>query len=747
MTNKGMGSSDPYELEQKRVDRIYGRFDEVKKLVKERLSSTRTQKDLNLTSMTERDSFAAMYEDRLSLLRAGEYRLVFGKLAMKEGGERYIGRMGLLEGQEPILLDWRTKAASAFYEATFLDNMGVRLRRHITTQNRKVIKLEDELLDLTPAESERELKEGLLSGEGALLASLEEGRTGKMGDIVSTIQREQDKIIRMPLESTVVVQGAPGTGKSAVALHRAAYLLYTYREKLQNSGVLIIGPSQAFIHYIDDVLPCLGETDILIRTMSEMLPGVKVNYSDSPLASKVKGDLRMVHVLKAAIQRCIRVPKQIPDIFLNGVELKLRREEIERAQEMAKAAGPYEVGRRTFLDSMCSLLFNKYESQVEGILSGEDADFIRLRIRTNSQVRYALNLCWLPISSRWLLDDLFSKPAKLKALAPWMSEEEVASLIREKGKTSEGDIPLLDTAMDLLGEDLVPKNTKRKSDEEEFAKATMDLFGVSSSLVSTSYLLSSLSPSEQKSLPERAAEDRKWQFGHIIVDEAQELTPMQWRMLKKRSTSYSFTIVGDIAQTTSLAGTRSWKKRLSPVFGKDWVLCPLDIDYRNPKEVAEKAWEFAQREGLNSGEIRAVRSVKDSLEEIECDDPQEEGVKKLVKCAKEFVHSSRGTVALITGKKLEREMREKVQSALEREFGKAETEKLTQGGWKSQIAVRSIEDIKGIEYDAVVLIDPPQPSEKNGEERKIAASRLYVAMTRPTQKLVIVKRKGARLFI
>ena len=255
MTNKGMGSSDPYELEQKKVDRIYGRFDEVKKFVKDRLSSTRTQKDLNLTSMTERDSFAAMYEDKLSLLRAGEYRLVFGKLAMNEGAERYIGRMGLLEGQEPLLLDWRTKAASAFYEATFLDNMGVRLRRHITTQNRKVIKLEDELLDLTPSESEKELEEGLLSGEGALLASLEEGRTGKMGDIVSTIQREQDRIIRMPLESTIAVQGAPGTGKSAVALHRAAYLLYTYREKLQNSGVLIIGPSQAFVHYIDDVLP------------------------------------------------------------------------------------------------------------------------------------------------------------------------------------------------------------------------------------------------------------------------------------------------------------------------------------------------------------------------------------------------------------------------------------------------------------------------------------------------------------
>lgn len=745
MTNKGTRGVNPYELEQKRVDRIYDRFDEVKKLVKDRLSSTRTQKDLNLTSMTERDSFAAMYEDRLSLLRTGEYRLVFGKLTMKEGEERYIGRMGLLEGQTPLLLDWRAKAAGPFYEATFMDNMGVRLRRHISTEDRKVTKLEDELLDLTPKESEQELKKGLLSGEGALLASLEEARTGKMADIVSTIQREQDQIIRMPLESTVVVQGAPGTGKSAVALHRAAYLLYTYREKLQNSGVLIVGPSQTFVHYIDDVLPCLGETDILIRTMGEMLPGVKVNYVDPPLASRIKGDLRMVHVIKTAIKRCVRIPKEIPAIFLNGVELKLKREEIEQAQKTAKSQGPYEAGRRVFLDSMCSLLLHKYEKQGGNILSGEDAEFIKLCIRTNSQVRYVLNLCWLPISARWLLDDLFSKPAKLKALAPWMSDEEVASLIREKGKISEGDIPLLDTALDLLGEDMVNKNTKRRSSEEEFAKSTMDLFGVSSSLVPASYLLSSLAPSEQKSMPEKAAEDRKWQFGHIIVDEAQELTPMQWRMLRKRSISRSFTIVGDTSQTTSFAGTRSWKKRLSPIFGKDWTLCRLDIDYRNPKEVAEKASKFAQKEGISSGEIQAVRAVKDSLEEIECSSPVEEGIKKLMECAKEFAHSRQGTVALVTGEKPEEEISGKVRLALKKEFGAEEAERLFNNEWKSQIAVRSIEEMKGIEYDAVVLLDPPRLNEKEGADRRIAASKLYVVMTRPTQKLVMVKGREASL--
>ncbi|MBP5786064.1 MAG: AAA family ATPase [Aeriscardovia sp.] len=746
MTNSGAGKADPYGSEQKKVDLIYGRFDELKSLVAKRLSSTRAQKELNLTSMTERDSFATMYEDRLSSLRAGEYRLVFGKLRMKDGSERYIGRMGLLENEKPILLDWRAKAASPFYEATFFDDMGAALRRHITLENRKVVKLEDELLDLSPEKSEKALKEGILSGEGALMAALEESRTGKMGDIVSTIQREQNRIIRMPLNSTVVVQGGPGTGKSAVALHRAAYLLYTYRKELEASGVLIIGPSQAFVHYIDDVLPCLGETDILIRTMSEMLPGVTVNCKDSPLAAKVKGDLRMVQVIKSAIKRHIRIPRELPAISVNGIKLKLEPEEIAKGQAFARSAGPYEVARRAFVDSMCSLLFSKYEEAAGGQISGDDAEFVKEQIRENAQVRLALNLSWLPLSARWLLDDLFFKPAKLGTLAPWMSEEEVQSLMREKGKVSEGDIPLLDTAMDLLGEEEVRKKGPSASRaDKEFAKSTMAMFGVSPSLVSASDLLSSLSPSERKSVVEQAALDRKWQFGHIIVDEAQELTAMQWRMLRKRSASKSFTIVGDVAQTSSLAGTRSWKKSLSPVFGRDWTLCPLEIDYRNPREVVEEASQFAKREGLNSEDIKAVRSVEGSLEKVESEDIEKEAVSKLVECAKKFIHSSMGTVALITEKKDVEKMSARVNAALEKEFGKAEADRLTRNGWKSQIAVRGTEEIKGIEYDAVVLMDPPEP-EGEGEERKIAASRLYIAMTRPTQKLVIVKKKN-RAFI
>ncbi|MBQ1301398.1 MAG: UvrD-helicase domain-containing protein, partial [Aeriscardovia sp.] len=467
---------------------------------------------------------------------------------------------------------------------------------------------------------------------------------------------------------------------------------------------------------------------------------------DSPLAAKVKGDLRMVQVIKSAIKRHIRIPRELPAISVNGIKLKLEPEEIAKGQAFARSAGPYEVARRAFVDSMCSLLFSKYEEAAGEQLSGDDGEFVKEQIRENAQVRLALNLSWLPLSARWLLDDLFSKPAKLKTLAPWMSEEEVQSLMREKGKVSEGDIPLLDTAMDLLGEEEVRKKGPSSSRaDKEFAKSTMAMFGVSPSLVSASDLLSSLSPSERKSVVEQAAVDRKWQFGHIIVDEAQELTAMQWRMLRKRSASKSFTIVGDVAQTSSLAGTRSWKKSLSPVFGRDWTLCPLEIDYRNPREVVEEASQFAKKEGLNSEDIKAVRSVEGSLEKVESEDIEKEAVSKLVECAKKFIHSSMGTVALITEKKDVEKMSARVNAALEKEFGKAEADRLTRNGWKSQIAVRGTEEIKGIEYDAVVLMDPPEP-EGEGEERKIAASRLYIAMTRPTQKLVIVKKKN-RAFI
>ena len=258
--------------EQRAVTRAYDRLDSLRDQAKERLAAVRAAGSHGSpTQRTERDSFATMYEDRLMQLRAVEDRLVFGRLDDVHGKRRYIGRIGLSSAEhEPILTDWRAEAARPFYEATPSHHGDIVMRRHITLHFREVTGIEDEVLDVHSDQVGKAQDAGTLTGEGALLASLNSKRTGKMTDIVATIQAEQDRIIRAPLDRVVIVQGGPGTGKTAVALHRAAYLLYTHRRRLQNSGVLVIGPSTGFLHYIDQVLPSLGETDVVSRTIADL---------------------------------------------------------------------------------------------------------------------------------------------------------------------------------------------------------------------------------------------------------------------------------------------------------------------------------------------------------------------------------------------------------------------------------------------------------------------------------------------
>ena len=251
--------------EQQAVSRAYGRLDDLRAQARARLDTVRAAGSHGSpTQRTERDSFATMYEDRLTQLRAVEDRLVFGRLDDVHGAHRYIGRIGLSnENHEPILTDWRADAARPFYEATPSNHGDIVMRRHITLSFREVVGVEDEVLDVHSDQVGQASSDGTLTGEGALLASLNAKRTGKMTDIVATIQAEQDRIIRADLNQAVVVQGGPGTGKTAVALHRAAYLLYTHRRMLERSGVLVVGPSSTFLHYIDQVLPSLGETGVV----------------------------------------------------------------------------------------------------------------------------------------------------------------------------------------------------------------------------------------------------------------------------------------------------------------------------------------------------------------------------------------------------------------------------------------------------------------------------------------------------
>ena len=298
------------------------------------------------------------------------------------------------------------------------------MRRHITLSFREVVGVEDEVLDVHSDQVGQASSAGTLTGEGALLASLSSRRTGKMTDIVATIQAEQDRIIRSDMNRAVVVQGGPGTGKTAVALHRAAYLLYTHRRTLERSGVLVVGPSSAFLHYIDQVLPSLGETGVVSRTISDLIPGITATAVDSPYAAKLKGDRRMTSVVANAIAARVRVPAALPTVTISGIQVPMLATDIEQAQADAKRTRqPHNKARETFIRSMLTSMQNRYAEQLDYTPDQAELNRAMSLLRMNEQVRKTLNLCWLPMTAPWLIDQLFAHPEPSE-VSGWLADRQ-----------------------------------------------------------------------------------------------------------------------------------------------------------------------------------------------------------------------------------------------------------------------------------------------------------------------------------
>ncbi|PLS27506.1 HelD family protein [Bifidobacterium parmae] len=741
------------EEEQHAVSRAYDRLDALRAQARQRLDAVRAAGSHGSpTQRTERDSFATMYEDRLTQLRAVEDRLVFGRLDDRTGGRRYIGRIGLSDDRHvPMLTDWRAEAARPFYEATPSHHGDIVMRRHITLSFRDVVALEDEVLDIHSDQVGEASKSGTLTGEGALLASLSSRRTGKMTDIVATIQAEQDHIIRSAMDRAVVVQGGPGTGKTAVALHRAAYLLYTHRRTLERSGVLVVGPSSTFLHYIDQVLPSLGETGVVSRTIGDLIPGVEATAVDSPRAAWLKGDHRMANAVRNAVAARERVPADLPVVQINGMPVPMLATDVEQAIADAKRTRqPHNKARETFVKSMISAMRVRYEEQLDYTPDQDEVNRVVSLLRMNDKVRVALNLAWLPMNGPWLIDDMFSKPAKLRRYAPWLDDEEVAELTRPKGSPlTRSDVPLLDEALELLGDD--PKLASRRRREEaaqaeqlRFAQDTLAQNGIGTGLVTSQMLLDQINGSDAEATAQAAGRDREWTYGHVVVDEAQELTAMDWRMLMRRCPSRSFTIVGDVAQTSALGGTRSWAKTMNRLFGRGrWDLNELTIDYRNPQEVSDLAGRFAEAQGLYISTVHAVRRIPDSVSRLTVASRGElcrAAAREAAGLAKRFVaEDGTGRVAVIAADALLPGLRDATDAALRDVLGDAEAERLAaQEPWDRQVDVCGTETVKGLEYDAVVLVEPGL-IDQEAPSRLVAAADLYVAMTRPTQRLAIVR--------
>ncbi len=362
-------SNGEADLEQGYISMLYGRLDGLRDRASGRLSQVLLETGGTPAARSERDSFVEMYSRRITQLDAAENGLCFGRLDLSEGERRYIGRIGILDDTDDyqaLLVDWRAPAARPFYIATAFSPEGVLRRRHIRTRQRTVTGVDDEVLDFDGDGAGPGVPAGHagLTGEAALIAALSASRTGRMTDIVETIQAEQDLIIRSPHNGVTVVQGAPGTGKTAVALHRAAYLLYTYREQLSRRGVLIVGPNPTFLRYIGHVLPSLGETGVVMSTISDLYPGISAQRAEDPEVAEIKGRAVLATVLATAVRNRQELPDEPVEIPFEREVLRLDRKTVQRARERARRSRrPHNQARPIFVREILDALVQQVTSK------------------------------------------------------------------------------------------------------------------------------------------------------------------------------------------------------------------------------------------------------------------------------------------------------------------------------------------------------------------------------------------------
>ena len=739
-------ASNELEHERQYVAGLYHRLDELREEKMDQLAAIRRSHSAGShQNRSERDAFATMYEDRLAQLNAVDERLVFGRLDLDDGEQRYIGRIGLSTADlQRLMVDWRAPEAGTFYQATAFERQGVRRRRHLILKGRDVQAIEDDVLDYSMLEDGQAMQ-----GEGALLAALNSKRTGQMSDIVGTIQAEQDRIIRAPLSGTLVVQGGPGTGKTAVALHRAAYLLYTHRERLKSAGVLLVGPSNAFIRYIERVLPSLGETGVVMSSLGQLMPGISATHEDDPAAAEVKGRLYMADVVARAVANRQRLPAGPRRLNVEGTILTLTPKQVQRARDKARATGkPHNEARVTFVKILLRELTEQMTEQLEessGAGNSTDRAYLAEDVRSARDVRVALNLCWMPMTPEKLISDLFSKPGQLEAAAPELTDDELDLLRRSADAPwTEADVPLLDEAAELLGEldasagrENAMREEQRKRDlaNAESAIANTEGFLEDSGahgILSAEDLADHNAVGEQRlTAADRAAVDRTWAFGHIVVDEAQELSAMQWRLLMRRCPLKSFTVVGDIAQTSSAGGATSWQAALDPFVGERWTLEELTVNYRTPAQIAEAAVRMANAAGLVVSAPKAVREGRWApfIDEV----PEGGLIPRLLQALPEDLEALEGgLLAVIAEDHLLGDVRRALTEVYGHRVGSGA------GGLEQDIVVTSPREAKGLEFDGVVILEP-------SELLTAAAGKvgdLYVAMTRPTQRLRLIAAKG-----
>ncbi|WP_297008683.1 ATP-binding domain-containing protein [uncultured Corynebacterium sp.] len=772
--------------EQLRLDELLAHVDAARDRLTARARAVqrRTADIDHPQALLERDHETYEISRRLAEYSAAEIGLFFGRIDVEDadpenpvtddgpGGDgstldrRYIGRIGLHADDEEmrtLLMDWRAPLARPFYLATTLHPEGVHIRRHIRTSGRTVTAAADERLSGDTGYTGRDAAaggeaggEGSVAREGALLYAVNRARSRHMTDIVDTIVAEQDRIIRETHRGVTVVQGGPGTGKTAVALHRTAYLLYTWREQLERTGVLIVGPNPRFLDYISQVLPSLGETGVVLATPGTLYPGIATRpMSAEPLLSQeVKGSVEMVDILTRAVRDRQTVPDSPVTFLVDGVTIHLTPAMVRGARTTARRSRrPHNQARERFFASALDRLRDAMADKIgadplggQNLLSAADRAQLREDLAGEDRVLEALDGFWPTLTPEEVLAGLYGSREAVDSAAADYDDLTREALLRCSGDDkpedwTEADAPLLDELAEILGivgvEEAEAEEQKKWKAQVAEAQEALDILtgsayqdlddGTDAEILMAYDVIDAEQLAERQrvrdtmSTAERAAADRTWAFGHVIVDEAQELSEMAWRMVFRRAPNRWMTLVGDPAQTGSPAGVESWSDALCPFVRDRWKLHELTVNYRTPADIAEIATAIQEEVAPDQQVPSCLRETGTGVRERDLADLAD-AVAQAAAAAGEGLTGLIGVPERLAELRGLAERTAEALAAADPEIGHGE------------IVVSDVNGAKGLEFDEVVLVEPAEIVAASPQ----GLNDVYVAVTRATQGLSLV---------
>jgi DNA helicase IV len=715
--------------EQEFVDRVYLQLEKSSRAAHEIAREGHGRGRLGHEGgLVERDAMVFQAARRIAQLDAAHEGLVFGRLDLREEvdpGARYIGRIGLRDDdRDSMLIDWRAPAAAVFYQATAAEPHDVVRRRVLRCTGPRVVGVEDELLDDS---TDTDLP---IVGEGALMAQLSRARDRSMHSIVATIQAEQDQAIRAPSRGVVSISGGPGTGKTVVALHRAAYLLYTDRRRYEGGGVLIVGPSGVFMRYIERVLPSLGETAVALRSLGEVVDGVRAVRHDEPAVADVKGSARMAELMRrTARQQAPGSPTEFR-IFWRDDSIVLDRALLGRLRRQLMSHGR----RNRQLPRVAATLLDAMWRQVRGERGrerGREA-FDDEMLSHQGFVDFAIEW-WPPLDAPTVLTWLRDPDFLARVAEGVLSGEDQRLLAKSWGSSvAEGalpdvsveDVPLLDELRYALGD--VPA---RHEDDHQLD----DHVGADLAELTTAADREYAPTGRAWAPPTHRIEDDG--FAHVLVDEAQDLSPMQWRMVGRRGRAASWTIVGDPAQSSWPVPEESASARAAALEGKALHEFHLSTNYRNSSEIYAHAAAYAERVGLDADLPTAVRSTGVVPREVVDVADLESATREAVT---EIAGSVSGTVAVVVPVARRSEVNAWLASwpelAADAPAARAAVDSTAAPSGDDRVVVLTGLDTKGLEFDGIVVVRPQEIEAESATGR----ATLYVVLTRATQLLTTI---------